>query len=219
MQAQTMAEEQVSQAFSAPYPLTTMVYQGKMTVLRPLRNPVYDTETMPASNINQRKYFTRPLGQADAAGAIASKTYSETNLNQPSALSAPDAFALYGFNFVIQYGTSIADFRLVYNTSAFTFTFTGNRPYLQLPLNRIPAGVAPSGLFAADGATAALTNGEIQNGEGHISNLYGYKIENRTLWIMPNESFGAQVDWLANVSVSAATRTQIFLVGMIYKAI
>lgn len=218
--AQTMVEQNVGQRlFSGPYPLSTFIYQGKKVILRPLRNPIYDTETIPAGAITNRTYFTRPLGNADAAAAIAAKTVSETNLTQNGQLSAPDTFALFGFNYVVQYGITLADYRLVYNTSAFTFTFTGNRVYLEIPLNRIPCGVGSDGLLCCDGATAAVTQQEVHNGEGHITNLYPFAIEKRTLWIQPNENFGARVDWLAAITLGVANRSQVFLLGMLYKAI
>lgn len=208
--------------FTKGYPLSTIMYQGKKVVLRPLKQPLFDCETYPNAAIAGRRYFTRPQGTSDATGAggIANKAISETNLTQNGQLSAPDTFALFGFNFVIQYGTTLGDMRTIFNTGAFEFTFTGNRVYLEVPLNRIPSGLHPEGPLCCDGATAAVVWTEVQNGVGHISNVYPFNIKDRTLWIQPNENFGVQTLYpQANITVGALTRTWVFLVGMLYKAI
>lgn len=221
MPAQAQFEEEVGgQVFTKGYPLSTIIYQGKKVVLRPLKQPLYDTEGYPNSAVTERKWFARAQGSGDAASVISSKTISETNLTQTGQLSAPDTFALFGFNFVIEYGTTLADMRLILNTGAFIFTFTGSRVYLEIPLNRIPAGVKPEGPLAADGATAAVVYTEVQNGSGHMSNVYPFNIKDRTLWIQPNENFGVKVTYPSGVTVSTDTpRTQVFLIGMLYKAV
>jgi len=220
MPGQAQFEEEVGgQVFAKGYPLSTIMYQGKKVVLRPLKQPLYDTESYPNSSVTSRKWFSRAQGSADASGGISSKSKSETNLTQTGQLSAPDTFSLFGFNVVIEYGTTLADMRLILNTGAFVFTFTGSRVYLEIPVNRIPAGIKPEGPLAADGATSAVVYTEVQNGSGHMSNVYPFNIRDRTLWIQPNENFGVEITYPSGITVSAATRVQVFLIGMLYKAV
>jgi len=162
-------------AYSAPLP---------SAILRPLQQPLYDTELITdAGTPAIIQFFQRQLGQTTGVGALV-KTLAETNLSQPGQLANPLEFSLFGFtfntapipgvNFVTQ-----ADFAAIYSDSTFTFLYTGNRVYLQIPLNRIPCGVAPEGFSAmaesAGGALAERTS--IHMGVGHISNFYKFKAD------------------------------------------
>jgi hypothetical protein len=135
-------------------------------------------------------FFQRQLGQTTTAGAL-TKTAAETNLQQPGQLANPIEFSLFGFYFEVQPDINITDFVDVYKQSVFTYTYTGNRVYLQIPLTRIPQGVAPEG-FAG---TVAAQNATIHNGVGHISNMYKFTIGRSALRIRPTESFQAKVSW------------------------
>jgi hypothetical protein len=156
-------------------------------ILRPLQQPIYDTEILPAvTPPTEVIFFQRQLGQTTTAGAL-TKTAAETNLQQPGQLANPIEFSLFGFFFEVQPDIIISDFVDVYKQSVFTYSYTGNRVYLQIPLTRIPQGVAPEGFGSAFGA--------IHNGVGHISNMYKFTIGRSALRIRPTESFQAKVSW------------------------
>lgn len=184
-------------------------------VLRPLQQPLYDTETIAASATTEKIYFQRQLGQSDAASAITTKQEAETNLQQPGQLANPLEFSLFGFLYEVGVGTTLADFKLIYETAVFTFLYTGNRTYLQVPLMRIPQGVSPEGFMAASGYTVGTDKGCVHNGVGHISNLYKFTVGRSALRIRPTESFQCKVRWqAASITVSAAVRTRVYLVGL-----
>lgn len=184
-------------------------------ILRPLQQPLYDTESLPASAITEVIYFQRQLGQTMANAAV-TKTIAETNLQQPGQLANPLEFSLFGFLFEVEPGTAWTDFIAIYKTAVFVFTYTGNRVYLQIPLTRIPQGVAPEGFSALYGQTAAAERTNVHNGVGHISNIYKFTIGRAALRIRPTESFQVKVSWsvAGGITMSAVTRTRVFLQGI-----
>jgi len=142
-------------------------------LLRPLQQPIYDTEIIPAAGTpNELIFFQRQLGQTTAFGGV-NKSIAETNIQQPGQLANPLEFSLFGFVFEVAANVVLADFVAIYNTSAFSFFYTGNRVYLQIPLTRIPQGVSPEGFAAAATTVAATTinNLVVHNGVGHVSNF------------------------------------------------
>lgn len=205
-------------AYSAPLP---------SAILRPLQQPLYDTEVLLAAAPQAAiRLFQLQLGQAMADGTI--KTFAETNLTQPGQLANPLEFSLFGFNFVVLPQVPATapfvtqrDFMQITSNSAFTFTYTGNRIYLQLPLHRIPAGVSAEGFSALDAQAAPAERTNIHQGVGHISNFYKFTIGRSALRIRPTEAFAVTVDWPTVVPVTPAsnTRLQVFLLGLTWSAL
>lgn len=192
-------------AVSAPLP---------SAVLRPLQQPLYDTEVLPtASTPSELIFFQRQLGQTTAYGSV-TKYESETNLQQPGQLANPLEFSVFGFLFEVYPGTVNADFINIYGASAMVFTYTGNRVYLQIPLTRIPAGVAPEGFSTANNV------GQIHNGVGHVSNLYRFTIGRAALRIRPTESFQIKIRWpQAAPTLTTNVRLRMYLVGLTWTAL
>lgn len=220
--ANTAVQQNVGRRlFSGPYPLSTFVYNGRRSVLRPLRNPLYDAEVLAAAVARTSvSYFKRPQGTNDESGQLAPKTNADSNLSTTSTLAAPNAFAIFGFNWVMGAGISIANYNAIYAAAVWEFKFGGTRTYLEIPVDRIPQGVAPEGFSALDAQAAATENTVIHNGEGHITNFYPFAIEKRTLWIQPTETF--KIDVTFNTAVTPATsnvRTMAHLLGMYYTQI
>jgi len=189
-------------------------------ILRPLQQPLYDTEMFLAGvALAQRIYFQRQLGQADQSGAIQAKQAAHTNLQQPGQLANPLEFSLFGFLFEIDASCTLVDFIQIYRTAVFSFTYTGNRTYLQIPLTRIPQGVSPEGT-ASEGGTA-FTSGITHNGVGHISNIYKFTIGKSALRIRPTESFQVSLAWnnctagvVQTSQPVAQVQSRIYLMGL-----
>jgi hypothetical protein len=209
-----------SAGFPSSYPYA---YSGPLpsAILRPLQQPLYDTElTTAAGTPNMIQFFQRQLGQTTAAGALV-KTLAETNLSQPGQLANPLEFSLFGFTLAtapVPGGVFVtqADFADIYSASVFTFLYTGNRVYLQIPLNRIPQGVKPEGFSAMDNMGAPAERTQIGNGVGHISNFYKFTIGRSALRIRPTESFQVRLDWptAAPTILAAGIRLQVHLLGL-----
>jgi hypothetical protein len=190
-------------AYSQPLP---------SALLRPLQQPIYDTEIIPASGTPiEIVFFQRQLGQTTAFGGT-TKTEAETNIQQPGQLANPLEFSLFGFLFEVMPGTALADFVNIMTASAFIFTYTGNRVYLSIPLSRIPQGIGPEG-FASTGSSG--TSLVVKNGVGHVSNYYKFTIGRSALRIRPTESFQAKCRWPNGApTISANTRVRVLITGL-----
>jgi hypothetical protein len=179
-----------------------------------LQQPLYDTESLPAGAITEVIYFQRQLGQTMANAAVV-KTVGETNLQQPGQLANPLEFSLFGFLYEVAPGCTLADFLLIYTTSVFTFTYTGNRIYLQVPLMRIPQGVSPEGFAAVAAGPLGAGGLVVHNGVGHVSHYYKFTIGRSALRIRPTEAFQARVAWpVASITLGAVTRTRAYITGL-----
>jgi hypothetical protein len=206
----TMSNILATGGFPANYPYAQSSPQPA-AILRPLQQPVYDTELI-ITNTTEIIFFQRQIGQpfanANAVNSATTKTVNDTSLYQPGSLPNPIEMSVFGFLFEVQAGCLFADFNQVYSTGLFTYTYTGNRVYLQVPINRIPQGVSPEGFASYTGnaaTTGTNTTGQVHNGVGHVSNLYKFTIGRAALRIRPTESFQARLNYVSGTSVNCGT--------------
>ena len=178
--------------------------------LRPLQEPLYDTEvldfTSPATTLT---YFQRPVSQSTAALSI-TKTESETNLNQSSMLDYPREFSILGFNITLDSTIGLATATAIYRRAFFQFTFSGRRPYLQVPLERIPQGQGLEGTVSRSSGTSETAGTVIavgKNGMGHIANYYKFNLGRSALKIKPGEAFNGKVTFSQALSLATTNNT------------
>jgi len=191
--------------------------------LRPLQEPLYDTEEIPiAAPPTQFTFFQRPISQNTAANLLGAKTEAETNINQSSMLDYPREFSILGFNVALDSTTGFRATAAIYRRAWFQFTFSGRRPYLQIPLNRIPAGLGLQGVSVINNSGIAT------NGMGHVANYYKFNLGRAALKIKPGEAFNARItyptaliaadintNYLGVAPVTPASYTvQVFIVGL-----
>jgi len=175
------------------YPVATAIVNGLTVYLRPLKNPLYDTELMVTANAAvQVQFFVRSQGQTTAAGAL-TKGIAETNLRQSGQLASPLHFKVYGFVVKADPTISLSNWNNIFQTGAFTFLFSGNRIYLQVPLQAIPAGSGPTGAFSTTQNNSLLS--VVTNGIAHVNNIYRFEFNGKMLMIRPTENFGVNFDW------------------------
>jgi len=206
-----------SGGFSQQYPVAVSSGMPRPTYLRPLQQPLYDTETMPVAGRTELTFFQRALS-ATMAFAATVKSAAETNLNASGALAQPQQFLIAGFTCEIESAVTKADWDLLYTTSVFTFTFSGNRTYLQIPLSQMPQGVVPTGFMTT--TAAATTIGSVANGTGLVSNIYKMTVGKNALQIMPTENFGARLQWPNGApNIAVATRMRCYIRGLLFNSI
>jgi len=207
-----MAEGERSLVYSSPTP---------RAALRPLRQPLYDTENVPsAGNAAQLIYFQRPIGQAIAFAPAAAKTLADTNLTQASQLGTPAEFDLYGFNFRLGNTVTLADFQQVMDQGVFTFNFGQARPWLQVQLSDIPTGCGISGSLSIDGAVAQVLNNLVTEGPASVDEIYSFAVAKKPVRIRSNETFNVQIDWPnANPNPVVFVRATVLLRGIKYTSL
>lgn len=196
-------------AYSSPTP---------RAVLRPIKQPVYDTENVPsAGNAAQLIFFQRPLGQTFAFAPAANKTLADTNLQQASQLGTPQEFDLYGFNVRLGNTVTVADFQAVMDQGVFVFNFGQGRPWLTTQLQDMPSGVAVSGSTAIDGAAAQVNDDLPIQGVPSVKELYNFTVGKKPTRIRPNETFNVTIQWPnANPNPVVFVRVTVIMRGITY---
>lgn len=208
-------------AFPQNYPLAYGT-PAPAALLRPLQQPLFDTEIMTAAAPPALiQFFQRQQGQADASLTL-TKAASETNLTQPGSLPTPLEFSLFGFNFCVQpyrgnEFVTLIDFSQIYTDGVWTFLYSGQRQYLQIPVHRIPHGVAPEGFSSSPAAERTV----VHNGVGHISNFLKFTIGRAALRMRPMEAFQVNLSYPQGAPGIAAgqIRVQALLLGLSWNAL
>jgi hypothetical protein len=137
-------------------------------VLRPLRQPIFDTEVFPAAGTNVLSLFSNP--RTTATGVA--KDARDTNMTQASQLGTPLEFDLVGFNVELQRGTPLDDSNTLYSRGEFVWFFGQNTVWLNVPLTRIPEGIGLAGMVDLDGNAAPVEKSVLSNGWPIVQNLY-----------------------------------------------
>lgn len=170
--------------------------------LRPLQEPLYDTEGISVpSGPTSVVFFQRPVSQNMAVAGGVAKTEAETNLNQSAMLDYPREFSVLGFNVALDSTVTLKNAAKLYRRAWFAFTFSGRRPYLQIPLNRIPQGIGISGGVAtslAAGVSPAMNATTM--GLPHVANYYKFNLGRAALKIKPGEAFNTKINFPAAVT-------------------
>jgi hypothetical protein len=199
--------------YSSPPPQAT---------LRPLKQPLYDTEVIPsAGTAAQLNFFQRPIGQTFANAPVGTgKTLADTNLNQAAMLGTPNEFDVFGFNVRLGNTVTVADFQAVMDQGVFTFNFGQGRPWLQCQLSDLPTGTAISGSTAIDGAAAQVNDDLPVQGVSSVKELYSFCVGKKPVRIRSNETFGVVVSWPnANPNPVVFVRMTVLLRGIFYASL
>jgi hypothetical protein len=217
----------------------TVKQASSRAALRALKQPMYDTVEAPDGVVipatPNLTFFQAPLGNAlNVTGAA--KTICETSLSSSGSIGVPNEFDLFGFNISFMYDTGYAeaaagagslanfcaDIVETYEASVFTFFFGNLKPWLRLPMSKMPQGTF--GVSGVPGAAVATTSlFPISNGESKKGQVYKMLANDRQVTIHSAENFSARIDWpLANYALTAdgdESRLVCYMVGVFYTAL
>jgi hypothetical protein len=182
-------------------------------VLRPLRQPLYDTEKF-ANGDTQQVLFTDNKKFADGTA----KSLCDTNMPQSSTLGFPLEFDHVGFVFELERARTRPDFNIIYGCSVFEWIYGQVTRWLQIRLTRIPEGITPSGSVSIDGNAGPAEASIIGNGWGVVSNFYNFTTPDRKARrITSTESFKNPILFFPALANLAATRKgTTFMLGILY---
>lgn len=184
--------------------------------------PLYDTATIVAAGTTQLAYFATPLGQGTGAFAAAgAKTLADTNMDLAGQLPSGQNFKVLGFRAQPAFTLTQADATKWSAGAWFVFT-VGQKPYLRVPVDTLPAGTGPSGFFTqAVAANASLAS------HGWPSLQNSYTIGKKPLDLSSTTNFGAFIQWATAVAVTSTAPAQpaaglpvrVYLDGFFYRAV
>jgi hypothetical protein len=117
-QAQAQAQAQMGPRTGVQYVVGT---PPQTPVLRPLRNPLYDSELLNQGQTAKVSLFVNNRNFALAPGAA--KTEVDTNLTQAGQLGYPLEFDLVGFVLEVQRGATRAQHNDIYNKTVLKWFF------------------------------------------------------------------------------------------------
>lgn len=149
--------------------------------------PLWDTQTIPAAGVALLTYFTQPVGQGvtnfAAAGA---RTLADTNMRAGGFLPAGYNFVLLGFRVQPAFTLTAQDAGRWSIGGVLTFTVS-SVPFLEVPLDSVPAGMGPSGSVATSAIFA------LSHGWPSLSN--SFNIGKKPLELSQSQDFSLTLTW------------------------
>jgi len=174
-------------------------------VLRPLRQPLYDTEELTDGATGSVILFTDHKKFASGA----TKTECDTNLTQDGQLGYPLEFDLIGFLGEAERGIDSADHDDIYNKIVFKWFFGANVPWLRVPLTKIPEGIGKSGAGTTDMPV---------NGWPVVTNFFNFSSPDRKARrVSSTETFRCELLICAALSLTATRKFRVFMLGILYQ--
>lgn len=183
-------------------------------VLRPLRQPLYDTEKLTNGATGTVSLFADNKKFADGT----QKLECDTNMTQSGSLGYPLEFDLVGFLVELERGTTRLQSNDIYNKIVFKWFFGQNVPWLRIKLTKLPEGIAASGSVSTgtgDAAEASI----ISNGWGVVTNFYNFTTPDRKARrISSTESFRNDLTICSALSLGSGVTRKVtsWMLGILY---
>lgn len=180
-------------------------------VLRPLRQPLYDSEKFVDGETTKRSLFSDVKKFSDGS----EKTECDTNMTQNSSLGYPLEFDLVGFLVELERGATREQHNDIYNKVVFKWFFGQNVPWLRVKLTKLPEGIGPAGSVGTGGAEVSI----ISNGWGVVTNFYNFTTPDRKARrISSTESFRNDMDVCDALSLGSGEEIKVttFMLGILY---
>lgn len=182
-------------------------------VLRPLRQPLYDSAKLADLLATKRSLFSDVKKFADGS----EKTECDTNMTQNSSLGYPLEFDLVGFLVELERGSTREQHNDIYNKIVFKWFFGQNVPWLRVKLTKLPEGIGPVGSVST--TVAATEASIISNGWGVVTNFYNFTTPDRKARrVSSTESFRNDMEICAALSLGTGEEVKIttFMLGILY---
>ena len=191
------------------------------------KEPRFDSFQLAAggAGVNIMTFFQVPRNVAGSGFAVA-KTEAETNLQTAGQLGKPNQFLLYGFTVEVLPAVAAAlaasdvpsNWALIYHPSVFRFVLGANNIQLEIPLEKIPTGVGPTGFAAAGAVSTPLHMGSRTNGVPHTSQYYNFTVPGSKLpmLIQGDQTFRCEIAYpLGNLIITThVTRVRCYMHGV-----
>jgi hypothetical protein len=182
-------------------------------VLRPLRQPLYDTEKLTTGMTGSVSLFADNKKFADGT----QKLECDTNMTQSGQLGYPLEFDLVGFLTEMERGTTRSQQNDIYNKIVFKWFFGQNVPWLRIKLTKMPEGIGSSGSVST--TVPATEASIISNGWGVVTNFYNFTTPDRKARrISSTESFRNELTICSALALGTNITRKIttWMLGILY---
>lgn len=166
--------------------------------------PLWDTATILAAGTTQLTLFQTPIGGGTSAfgTATTAKKLADTNMRLAGQLPTGYNFVVLGFRIQPAFTLTAQDAKRWSLGATFTFQ-VASKPYLEVPLDTLPAGCGPYGSFTL---AVAADNAIASHGYPTLGNAY--TIGKKPLELSQGQNFFVQLDWVSVVAVTTTIPTQ-----------
>jgi len=182
-------------------------------VLRPLRQPLYDTEKLEDGATLAVELFVDNKKFSDGTP----KRECDTNMTQSGQLGYPLEFDLVGFLVELQRGVTRTQSNDIYNKLVYKWFFGQNVPWLRIKLTKMPEGIGPTG--SVGNAVAGTEATIITNGWGVVTNFFNFTTPDRKARrISSTESFKNRMEICEALSLGSQQVVKIttWMLGILY---
>lgn len=204
--------------------------------LEQVKIPIYDSVSVPTAS-REIAFFGTPLGGADA-GAVngATKTLSDTNIEQANALATPKTFDIEGISVKYPPAVPIADLKEFLREGELEL-FVGAKTYLRVPLMAIPqdVGVTGPGDHHIIDAGAVTVVDYLTNGAPVHKNIFDVRVQEEVgdpktgasvltgnlvpIHLPSQQFFSLTVRFPGTLTLSATTRVFVYLWGVLKREV
>lgn len=181
---------------------------------------LYDTGTIVPAGTAMLAFFASPLGQGATSFALAgAKTLADTNMDLAGQLPSGQNFRVLGFRAQPAFTLTGADAQN-WSLGAWLVFTVGQKPYLRVPLDTVPAGMGPYG--------APLAAGVAVYSHGFPSLSNAYTVGKKPLELSSTTNFGATMNWTTPQAVTttiphqpaaAGLPVRLYLDGFFFRAV
>jgi len=180
--------------------------------LRPLRNPLTDTEKcVAATPYTKLEFFVNRRTFLDGTP----KRENHNNMTSDGQLGSPLEFDFIGLTGKPNYGISLVNWNALYNAGVLRWLFHQNVQWLNVKLTELPSGIAPTGF------TTETTSSILANGQQNVNNFYNMADHLKNArHIMPLENFKGIIDFpVAFQPAVSDVYFSIHMLGLLYGAL
>lgn len=189
-------------------------------VLRPLRQPMYDSEFLATGGTTAIQLFSDHK-RFTTAPAVA-KTEVDTNMLDDGSLGTPLEFDLIGFVTELARGTTRSQHNDIYNKCVWKWFFGMNVPWIRLKMTKVPEGLAAAGSVSIDGNGAPAEQSIISNGWPVVTNFLNFTTpDKKARRVTSKETFRNEILPCTALALGsgASVKVTTFMLGLLYAAL
>ncbi len=180
-----------------------------------ITQPLYDRETVLAAGTASLSFFTRAVGQNNAAGVA--KTLLDTFMPLAGQLPSPWTFEIKGVAVKLPNDVIDLNAKEILDTGFLVLTI-GSKDWLTLPLDLVPGGAGLSGFSGAATTVAATTIDRFATTNG-VPDPRAIYMLTRPINILENENFRVDVTWAPAVTPTVNVPMKVILHGELTRSV